>query len=42
MGWRDRGFGWNCLIGLNENASPYAPYFGALVLLRFHRARACP
>ena len=25
MGWRNRGFGWNCLIGLNENASPYAP-----------------
>ncbi len=29
------------LPGLDEVASTYAPYFGALVLLRLHRARAC-
>ena len=35
----------SCSSSLNgpyENAGPYAPYFGALVPLRFHRAGACP
>ena len=28
--------------GLDKGVSPYAPYFGALVLLRLYRAGACP
>lgn len=30
------------LPGLGKVVSPNAPYFGALGLLRFYRAKACP